>query len=120
MLLSEIVDIDETDVFFVFNANRKENSTVEYALGHLRNIEATLGLKVTAIINNTHLMYDTNIDDIKRGEEIANKLSIETNIPVKFTCLDRDFYLKNTNINHNYDLFVLDYDIKSIGNAISF
>ena len=114
------VDIDETDVFFILNANRKENSTVEYALGHLRNIEAVLGLKVTGIINNTHLMYDTNIDDIKRGEEIAHKLSIETDIPVKFTCLDKDFYLNNKNIDHTYDLFTIDYDIKSIGNSISF
>lgn len=114
------VDIDETDVFFVLNANRKENSTLEYALGHLRNIEAALGLKVTAIINNTHLMYDTSIDDIKRGEEIACQLSMETNIPVKYTCLNNGFYLKNKDIKHNYDLFIIDYDIKSIWNTISF
>ena len=65
----EYVQTDETDVFFVLNANRKENSTFELALGHLISIEAILTLNVTGIINNTHLMNDTSAEDIIRGEE---------------------------------------------------
>ena len=110
-------DISETDVFFVLNANREENSTSEYALGHLISIEATLGLKVTAIINNTHLMNDTSFEDIEKGEMIALEVSKEKNIPVKFTCVNKDFYSRNPNITTKYDLFVMDYDIKSIGNV---
>ncbi|AEM21233.1 hypothetical protein Bint_0604 [Brachyspira intermedia PWS/A] len=107
------VDIDETDVFFVFNANRKENSTFELALGHLIDIEAVLGLKVTGIINNTHLMNDTSLDDIEKGEIIAYNLSKEKNIPIKYTCVDRKFYQNNSKILTKYDLFVIDYDIKN-------
>lgn len=106
------VDINETDVFFVFNANRKENSTFELALGHLVDIEAVLGLKVTGIINNTHLMYDTSLDDIEKGEIIAYNLSKEKNIPIKYTCVDRKFYQNNSKILTKYDLFIIDYDIK--------
>lgn len=113
------VDINETDVFFVFNANRKENSDFESALGHLIDIEATLGLKITAIVNNTHLMDYTTLDDIKKGEIIANKLSKEKNIPIKFTCIDSKFYSKNTEIHSQYELFLIDYDIKkTMGNII--
>ena len=110
-------DISETDVFFVLNANREENSKAEYALGHLISIEATLGLKVTAIINNTHLMNDTSFEDIEKGEMIALEVSKEKNIPVKFTCVNKDFYSRNPSITAKYDLFVMDYDIKSIGNV---
>lgn len=107
------VDINETDVFFVFNANRKENSTFELALGHLIDIEAVLGLKVTGIINNTHLMDDTSLDDIEKGEIIAFNLSKEKNIPIKYTCVDRKFYQNNSKILTKYDLFIIDYDIKN-------
>lgn len=107
------VDINETDVFFVFNANRKENSTFELALGHLIDIEAVLGLKVTGIINNTHLMDDTSLDDIEKGEIIAYNLSKEKNIPIKYTCVDRKFYQNNSKILTKYDLFIIDYDIKN-------
>ncbi|EKV57736.1 hypothetical protein A966_04075 [Brachyspira hampsonii 30446] len=112
------VDINETDVFFLFNANRKENSDFESALGHLLSIEATLGLNVTAIVNNTHLMDETSFDDIERGENIAYNLSKEKNIPIKFTCINSKFYRNNSKISTKYDLFVIDYDIKKIGNII--
>ncbi|MEI0558557.1 ATP/GTP-binding protein [Brachyspira intermedia] len=107
------VDIDETDVFFVFNANRKENSTFELALAYLIDIEAVLGLKVTGIVNNTHLMDDTSLDDIEKGEIIAYNLSKEKNIPIKYTCVDRKFYQNNSKILTKYDLFIIDYDIKN-------
>ncbi|WP_295161806.1 ATP/GTP-binding protein [uncultured Brachyspira sp.] len=112
------VDISETDVFFVINANRKENSTFEAALGSLLSIEAVLGLNVTAIVNNTHLMDYTSIDDILKGENIALELSREKNIPVKFSCIDSRFYNDNLKMSLRYDLFIIDYDIKSVGNVI--
>ena len=59
------VDIEETDIIFILNANREENSTLEFALGHFNSIETTLGLKITGIVNNTHLMNDTTIEDCK-------------------------------------------------------
>ena len=81
------VDIEETDIIFILNANREENSTLEFALGHFNSIETTLGLKITGIVNNTHLMNDTTIEDINKGELISGELSKEKNIPVKFTCI---------------------------------
>lgn len=112
------VDVNETDIFFVMNANRKENSTFEEALGHLLNIEAVLGLKVTAIVNNTHLMDDTSLEDIEKGEIIADKLSKEKNIPIKYTCVSDKFYKNNNKIYTKHDMFIINYDIKNIGNII--
>ncbi len=106
------VDLEETDVFFVLNANRPENASFDLALGHLINIEATLGLKITAIVNNTHLMNDTTIDDIYRGEEISELVSKEKNIPVIFSTA---FYNDNIkNIKTKYDLFIMNYYINKM------
>ena len=112
------VDIEETDIIFILNTNRKENSTLDYALGHFNNIEATLGLKITSIVNNTHLMNETSLDDIIKGESMASELSKEKNIPVKFTCLNMDFFDNNPNIKTKYDLFIIGYDIKRAVNII--
>lgn len=112
------VDIEETDIIFILNANREENSTLEFALGHFNSIETTLGLKITGIVNNTHLMNDTTIEDINKGELISSELSKEKNIPVKFTCVNMDFFDNNPNIKTKYDLFLIGYDIKTVTNII--
>ena len=79
------VDIEETDIIFILNANREENSTLEFALGHFNSIEATLGLKITGIVNNTHLMNDTTIEDINKAKEEINK--IKNNISSFISCV---------------------------------
>ena len=112
------VDIEETDIIFILNANREENSTLEFALGHFNSIESTLGLKITGIVNNTHLMNDTTIEDINKGELISSELSKEKNIPVKFTCINKDFIDNNPNLKTKYDLFLIGSDIKTVTNII--
>lgn len=111
-------DIKETDIIFILNANRIENSTLDYALGHFADIEAAIGLKITSIVNNTHLMNETSVEDINKGELIASKLSKEKNVPVKFTCINMDFFDNHPNIKTKYDLFIIGYDIKSAANII--
>ena len=68
------VDIEETDIIFILNANREENSTLEFALGHFNSIESTLGLKITGIVNNTHLMNDTTIAKIIERKKYSRKI----------------------------------------------
>lgn len=106
------VDIKETEVIFVLNANRKENSTFEDALGHLIHIEATMGIKITAIVNNTHLMNETSIDDVYKGENIASEVAKEKNIPVIFSTIDKN--LEKKEINSKYKLLTLEYNINTI------
>lgn len=74
----------EYDMFFVINGNRPETSTVEGALKYLRMIEATSRLKVTGLINNTHMLKDTTVDDVEFGHELTKKVSWETDIPIRY------------------------------------
>lgn len=72
------------DMFCVINANRPETNTVEKAILYLRNIEATARAKVTGLINNTHFLQHTTVEDVMKGQELVEKVSEKTGIPVRY------------------------------------
>lgn len=72
------------DMFFVLNANRKETQEVMDVISHIRNIEDTVGAKVTGIINNTHLLRETSAEDVIKGQQLALEVSRATHIPIKY------------------------------------
>jgi hypothetical protein len=80
---------EEIDVFFVVNAYRPETADLEGALSYLRRIEATARQTVTGLINNTHLLKSTKVEDVLLGQELTQALSRETQIPIRFvSCLE--------------------------------
>lgn len=72
------------DMFMVLNANRPETQTVEKAYEYLRQIEAVSRARVTGIVNNTHLLKATTVEDVLRGQKLAEELAEKANIPVKY------------------------------------
>jgi Mrp family chromosome partitioning ATPase len=72
------------DMFFVLNANRPETQTVEKAIEYLRKIEYTARAKVTGIINNTHMLKSTTVEDVLKGQELARKVSEKVDVPIKY------------------------------------
>jgi len=82
---SELVKQD-CDLFCVLNANRPETQTIEGAINHLARIEESLKMKITGIVNNTHLLEETTIEDILKGMELSKVVSQKLNIPIKYHC----------------------------------
>ena len=77
------------DMFFVLNANRPETQTVEKALEYLRKIEDTARAKVTGIVNNTHMLKSTTVEDVLKGQKLAEELSNKIGIPIKYiACIE--------------------------------
>lgn len=72
------------DMFFVLNTNRPETKTVQKALEFIRQIEDTSRAKITGIVNNTHLLKSTTIEDVLKGYELSLELSELTSIPLKY------------------------------------
>lgn len=72
------------DMFCVVNANRPETQTVEGLVHHIRSIEETSRAKVTGLVNNTHLLRHTTVEDVLRGQELCRQASKELNIPIKY------------------------------------
>ena len=73
---------EDYQLIYVLNDNRPEVRTPESAIAYLRGIEATTGLRCTAIVNNTHLCGETTAEEIRRGAALASTVSQETGIPV--------------------------------------
>ncbi|MBU5438541.1 ATP-binding protein [Tissierella sp. MSJ-40] len=72
------------DMFFVLNANRPETQSAVKAIEYIRKIEDVSRTKVTGIINNTHLLKSTTVEDVLKGQELALEVSNKINIPIKY------------------------------------
>ena len=83
---AEHFNSDEYDMFFVVNANREKTQTAQEVLGYIDAIEASSKLKVTGLVNNTHMLRETTVEDILKGQEVAREVSKIRNIPIKYVC----------------------------------
>ena len=81
----------EYDLLFVLNANRPETKDVECALNYMRGIEAECLLKVTGIVNNTHLCAETTVEEIFKGAALAQALSEKTGLPIVHHAVQKKF-----------------------------
>ena len=77
-------------LLYVVNKNRPGTDTVPKALGQLRGIEAMIGLPVTGLVSNTHLLRLTEKRDILEGWDFASALGRETGLPVLCACCPRE------------------------------
>lgn len=78
------------DLYFVINNNRPLTSNDIDTEDYIRAIEAVSRLKVTHLISNTNMSYETTVEDILRGDEEVSKLSKKLGIPYKYTVCTRD------------------------------
>jgi len=75
---------DDYDMFAVVNANRPDTQTVDGIIMHVKSIESEVGVKVTGIINNTHLLRETTVDDVLKGQEVIQQAAEKLDIPIKY------------------------------------
>lgn len=76
----------EYDMFLVINGNRGDTTSLEGVLKHIDSIEAVCQVRVTGLINNTHLLRHTTVEDVLTGQELCLKVSRKRNIPIKYVC----------------------------------
>lgn len=72
------------DMLFVINANRPETQTLENVEKYIRDIERASRAKITGLINNTHLLKSTTLEDVISGQKLVEEVSDALNIPVKY------------------------------------
>ena len=88
---SHMLKPEAYDLLFVLNANRPETKDVDSALQYMQAIEAESRLKVTGIVNNTHLCRETTPEEILKGAALARQLSEKTGLPVVHHAVQRKF-----------------------------
>lgn len=72
------------DMFLVVNAYREDTQTTEGVIKHIEEIQAQTGLTITGLINNTHLLRDTTLEDVEKGQLLVKSVSEALNIPIKY------------------------------------
>ncbi len=77
---------NDYDMFFVVNANREKTQSANAVIRYINEIEESSKLKVTGLINNTHLLRETTVEDIMKGQRLIREVSKKTNIPIKYVC----------------------------------
>ncbi|MGL5313928.1 MAG: ATP-binding protein [Peptostreptococcaceae bacterium] len=86
---SQTIEKYDYDMFCVVNANREQTQTAQQVIEHIKAIEKASKLKVTGLINNTHLIRATTVDDILKGQEVVREVSKLCDIPIRYvTCLE--------------------------------
>lgn len=73
------------DHYFVINRNRPETKDVADIVAFIKSTEAHSQTKVTGLINTTHMLKDTSVDDIYYGQEIVEEVANLLNLPVIYT-----------------------------------
>ena len=80
---------EDCEMLAVVNANRPDTDSLEGCLEQINSIEVETGIKIDALINNTHMLMETTPEDILKGFELCRKVSEEKKIPVRFTVCER-------------------------------
>ncbi len=88
---SQKISLIEHELLCVVNFSRPETATAEQAENYLRQIEYSARLKVTGLVNNTHMDRDTTAADILRGAKLAEALAKKSGIPLRYHAYDARF-----------------------------
>ncbi|MBQ8108923.1 MAG: ATP-binding protein [Clostridia bacterium] len=70
----------------VVNANRPETRSLEGALEHLRAIEEKTGRRMDGVINNCHLLRQTDAECVARGHRLCRELCDSTGLLMWCDC----------------------------------
>ncbi|MHC1720002.1 MAG: ATP-binding protein [Clostridiaceae bacterium] len=99
------------DMYFVVNNNRPLTATFKQTAEYMKDIERVSRLKVTHLISNTNLSYETTADDIIKGDAEMLKLSELTGIPYTYTVCTLNMVDKIEGKVHG-DIFPIDIYMK--------
>ncbi|MFA0816085.1 MAG: hypothetical protein ACC608_09900 [Anaerofustis sp.] len=95
------------EMLLVVNANRPMTATSDQVIAYLRDIENQSRLRISGLINNTHMIRETTEADIMKGYDLCMEVSAKTGLPVVFNVVPN--YLKIQNIHSKIDkVFILD------------
>lgn len=78
---------DDLAMLYVVNCRRFLTSTAEEALALMYEIEAAAGMKHTAVVNNTNLLYETTAEVLEQSESFAGEIAGRAGLPIECTCV---------------------------------
>jgi hypothetical protein len=72
------------DMFIVVNANRPNTGSPGAVARYIEGIERSARVPATGLVNNTHMLRDTTVEDVLRGQKVVEEVSRMKDLPVKY------------------------------------
>ena len=88
---NKYIKAEPYEMFFVINTNRPFTQDSKTAEEYIQEIEYASRLKATKLISNTNLSYETEEEDIFKGDREVSALSERLGVPYAYTVCRRDF-----------------------------
>ena len=108
-------DSVDYEMLYVINRFRSMSTDLDEAVEVLKEIEAVSGLKPTGLVNNSHLMADTNQSVFDEGLEFADRISVKTGLPILFSTIQRELYDKGIIVPmKNTEIYPIDIHVKTV------
>ena len=83
-------------MLYVVNCRRFLTRTAEEALSLMYEIEAAAGMRHTAIVNNTNLLYETTAEVLEASEKFAEEIAEKAGLTIEYTCVPMGISAKVT------------------------
>jgi len=85
--LAPFAAVEHTAFWFVVNASRPFNDTVEGVQRAVARVEGAAGLRLTGLVANTHLMQETTPEMVVDGVRLAEQVAATRDVPVAFVAV---------------------------------
>ena len=82
---AHLLDGVDYDMWLTVNANRLHTQDADAVQEYAAMIERAGKLKITGLLNTTHLLRDTSPEDILRGDKLVREVSERLALPVIYT-----------------------------------
>lgn len=105
---SSYIKNQDYTMLLIVNANRPQTQTLEDILGYIESIEYTSKLKITGLVNNTHLLKSTSEEDVIRGHKLVREVSEATGLPVIYETAIKDVADEMGQSHDDLNIFSLD------------
>jgi hypothetical protein len=86
----EVMPEGTYNFLFVVNTKRPETSTKDEIIKAMAVVQNASRMKITGIVFNTNLRWETTEDTLLKGYEIVKSVSDATKLPIMFGCVDEE------------------------------
>lgn len=106
--MNEIIRKQPYDMFMVVNANREFTVKASEVVKYIREIEGASKLTVSGLVSNTHMLWDTSLEDIEKGCVLVEEVSRLTGIPVKYIVYPSQLDIRDIQQKIGHEFFSID------------
>ena len=108
-------DTVDYDMLYVINRFRSMSTDLDEAIEVLGEIEAVCGLKPSGLVNNSHMMSETNQAIFEEGLQFADEISKKTGLPILFSTMQKELLDSGMVVTKdNEAVYPIDIHVKTV------